>query len=409
MKIKIYYILFTFLLLQNCSSIQHNRVSQTAPNIPGVSYSGIYITNTGIKAFDQITNRDSLLGDVDGSFFVKALSPNRDKLALAYRTTDSLKVSLITFNPLRLIPISTSNKDNHVILTWKDDNLTLFFNFWNFEKVGERTYPKNVSAHFFDTELMRLHKLIYPMNSAIIKDWIPIGYLVVNYRGTYYLIDIESEKIAFTLGNYKNITFSPDGRYFFYYKDEPTADRFGRIINVPELYLSEFNGTNSKKIVPYNYEPRNAVWSPDGSIIVFDTKSQKRSDIRHLTIFNVDRHSPFFQIESNRARTQPHFSPSGGKLFYYEQDVMQLSIQHMDIDAKVMDIYSQREMIVNSGSSTIPGHPVGGFIGWYDDENLGLSATGWLIIFNTKNRTKTPFPYSGWPLHIWESQTKDLE
>ncbi len=194
---KIIVIFIPLLIYFSCSvpkEIQTENKGQTQNDSPQFKYAGIFLDHDiGVKAKDQSIRLDSLLIRTEGSFYVKALSPSRDKMAIAYKTFDSLKISLITFNPMTINHISSSKKENQVALAWKDDNVTLFFNYYGWKKVGNKTYPKNIGSYYYRTDSLKLNFLKFA-NGSIIEKWLPTGFLVTSYGETYYLIDFKKGK-----------------------------------------------------------------------------------------------------------------------------------------------------------------------------------------------------------------------
>jgi hypothetical protein len=388
--------------------VQHGQTEQPSSgnSLPQdrSEYAGVSLRfKVGIMAFDQSFRWDSLLAPTTSSFFAKALSPRRDKLALAYQTTDSLKVCLITFDPIKLTTVNSMGKALSVAFAWNTDDSILYFNYYGLKRMGNRSYTQNLGSYYLDANSMQLHYLKFS-NGSVIEGYLPQGFLVTSYGDATYLINLRTGRPSHVLRGRNGLTFSPNGKWFFYFDDRTFLNEYGNEVKIPELYLADFRGTHRKRIVDYAYRPQNPVWSPDSRTIALDVQSQKWSNIRDLAFYDVG--TGFLSVQSSTQQvnvpstTEPHYSPDGRYLFYYVT-VGDLSVYPYweEIDAVVKDLRFGLTQVISRGS--VPGNPTGGFIQWFDDNNLALSATGWLTVFNVAKGTQTTF--NDYPLYIWQT------
>lgn len=375
------------------------------PTEPQTEYAGISLRyGVGIMAFDQASRWDSLLAPTTSSFFAKAVSPQGDKLALAYRGTNSLKVCLITFNPIKLTPVNSSEKATSVAFAWNTNDSILYFNYYGLQEIDRRTYTRNLGSYYVNANSMQLNYLKFRNGSAI-KGYLPNGFLVSSYGDETYLISLRTGMPVHILRGLGPLTFSPNGKNFFYFRDRTFLNEYGNEVRLPELYLADFNGWHRRMIIGYKYDPQNPVWSPDSKTIALDVQSQQWSNIRDLAFYDVE--TGMLSVQGSNLQvnvpsvTEPHYSPDGRYLFYYVT-TGDLSVYpyYEEVDAVVKDLRFGSTQVINRGS--IPGNPVGGFVRWFDGNNLGLSATGWMAVFNVSKGTRTNF--SDYPLHVQESQ-----
>jgi len=401
--------LIPILLCFGCSvqeNLQYGHTEQpssdNSSSLDRTEYAGISLRfNVGIMAFDQSLQWDSLLASTTSSFFSEALSPRRDKLALAYQTTDSLKVCLITFDPIKLTAINSMGKKAFsVAFAWNTDDSTLYFNYYGLKQIGERSYTRNLGSYYLNANSMQLHYLKFS-NGSVIEGYLPQGLLVTSYGDATYLINLRTGRPSHVLRSPNSPTFSPDGKWLFYFEDRTFLNEYGEEVKIPELYLTDFRGTHRKRIVDYAYRPQHPVWSPDSRTIALDVQSQKWSNIRDLAFYDVDTGLLSVQSSTKQVNvpssTEPHYSPDGRFLFYYVT-VGDLFVYPywQEIDAVVEDLRFGSTQVINRGS--LPGNPTGGFVRWFDDNNVALSATGWLTVFNVARGTQTTF--KDYPLYI---------
>lgn len=100
--------------------------------------------------------------------------------------------------------------------------------------------------------------------------------------------------------------------------------------------------------------------------------------------------------------SEPHYSPSGKRLFYYVKSGDEY-ISYAMVEAVVRDFIYKKRFVLRIGSIDLNNNnnPVGGFVTWCDDDNVILTATGWVATIKVSDGYETRL--RGWPLHIWQS------
>jgi hypothetical protein len=342
----------------------------------------------------------------------RELSPDKKKLAFAF--WDSQK------NETRLYVLFIYEKK----LNWlkKNDGLYFVNIFWdndtlliaNFHDSKQNSKTKlwdilNGYTEIINVNSQKTIRGFKPKKGAILSHYIQNKYLIYDDYNGYYIIEKQSNKLiktlmSFNTGQRKNITFSPDGKYFFYTETRKILDQFGNLHYQDDLILANYNGDNERIIIDYKYEPKNIKWSPLSDQISCDVASQEWANIRHLCFYNVLTGNAIYNTEEAYGLmpsfTSYDWSPSGKYILVKEK--IERQFQTTD-NYVIKDVNNHVDKyIVNEYGTIINTVSLGGYVKWWDDNILSFTYAYNELVYNLSNNTITKFPSDCWYLFLKE-------
>ena len=373
-----------------------NRLSKKG----GISNSYIiyFYDKNGIHRLNTKTNQDSLLIPLNEYLVQKRISPDKSKIALSYTDNDSSKLVVIDVLSsniwhIKSIPSDLENTEKFFSFTfeWSPDSRYLGVGYYSEKKSG-KVFRLDKGDIFISDLQGKQKRSIGCTASKIFKYWLNNGNIVVSDRNNLYVVDVNNCRTIFTIPieNKREITFSPKGEKMFYFTSTPVYYRNkGRTINVPELYLADYNGKNAEKIIDYSYEPRRPQWSPDGKNIVCDIQSPEWSNVRHICIYDLDLDEASFSTQSEilgiPSCDKPYWSPDGTKLLFDMQfERRNYNSVWWIIETVVNNVLNNESEVIYSGRMDFSdGTSTGSAsLGWIDNNNVMLSTYEGINIYN---------------------------
>lgn len=275
------------------------------------------------------SENESLKILIPGNLIVwdKLSSSNKDKIIISYSNNDvdSTYISLIDTKTFEVQKLHSVQRSYYYSIAWSPNDDEVAVGYHNeIERNGI------IVAGDGSIEIISINGNIRSLGCNISKQvhfWLPNGNLVVSQgRGYKNLYVVDSDNCN-TLKNIsvdekESISFSPDGKYMSYIKRrEVYFRREQRMRKVPDLFIANYDGTDSKIVVSYQYDPRNISWSPDSRRLIFDVSSQEWSNIRHISIYSIiddnatlsRREDSFYGLPSS---TKPMWSPVGNHILF---------------------------------------------------------------------------------------------
>ena len=249
--------------------------------------------------------------------------------------------------------------------------------------------------------------------SKQVHRWLPTGSIIVSKgRGynTLYFVDPNDcstqEKIRkFNVNKEKdNITFSPDGtKYFYFKKNKIYSQNKGRQVVLYKLYIADRKTNSTKLISDSKYDPKNPTWAPDSKKIVFDVKCQSYKNIRHIALYEdkekdtkIYTGGEQYGNHGNISNSNPYWSKNGRYLLYD-------SIQYLasnPYSKVVWDLHSNERWLKFSILYKRSRRDVGTSFKWIDNEHILLGTVSWLRIYNLKGEIVENLSTTAYYLYI---------
>lgn len=387
-------ILFSYLF--SCSGTQKNisrELYDAKYPIDKNSYQIFYFDKEGIKILNTHKQESKLLVKLNKYLVQSKISPNNKLLAFSYLNNDSVFLNVLDFNSLKIWNIKNLTKEYIFTFGWSPNSKSLGIGYYTQKKIGEKYYPDKGDIIISSFDGKNQNRLGCSA-SKIFKYWLPNGNYVVSDGKYLYGVLPSNCKTIFkmAIADKNSLTFSPNGKKIFYTKFANVYyENLGQNNKVPELYLADFNGKNSKKIINYKAVSRNYKWSPVNDIIAMDVESQNYSDIRHLAFYDITKKK--LDIFSGQAYNadpkveKPHWSPNGKKIFYEKTfAVMGYTEKWFDKYTEILDLVSKNANEISHGKiyPSIPANNkyVGTFFSWLNDDSVILYSPDWIKIYN---------------------------
>ena len=341
----------------------------------------------------------------------RALSPDKKKLAFAFWDSqkNETKLYVLFIYEKKLTWLKKNDGSYFVNIFWDNDSL-LISNFYDI-KQNPRTKLWNVRNGY--TEIININsskveKGFKPKKGAILSDYIQNKYLIYD-DDSYYIIEKQTNKLiknltGFNTQNRRDLTFSPNGKYFYYTETRKILDQFGNLHYQKDLILANYNGDNERIIIDNKYEPKNIKWSPLSDQISCDVASQEWSNSRHLCFYNVLTANAIYNTEEAYGLmpsfTNYDWSPSGKYILVMEEIERQFQTTRRFV---IRDINTGVDKsIENDNGEIINVLSLGGYVKWWEDDILLFGTRDNMSVYNSSNNTITNFPSDCWYLFLKE-------
>jgi hypothetical protein len=405
--------LIIILLIISCSSLDRLKQSQQSKNSAlNSKYEIYYYNKSGVRI--QSSNSDSLVIPLSSYLVDHKISPDKNKIAIAYTESDSQKLVIINTKTKKLWPIKSIISNYHFTFEWSLDSKNLGVGYYSEKKVGNKFFPDKGEI-FISTYDVQKEINIGCKVSKIFIHWLKDEIIIVSDGKKYYGVNPEDCKtiFSFSVSDKRKISFSPDGKKVFYTKYTSVySTSSNRNINVPELYLADFNGKNQKKIIDYKYEPQNIRWAPNSNEIICDVKSQEWTDIRHICTYSLTLDNASFNVKEDflglPKSNKPFYSPDGKKIAYEKSYKRGNSYQFWFVYQNVVEYpklnktVTISEIITQPNSTSNQIQPAGSISGWIDNDNILYQSVRWSKIYNLRNKGKYTISPDKTPIFIKE-------
>jgi len=427
-----------FVFLFGCSSYFTKTTERTnATNDANIRpqqnhhYVIYYTDQSAIHVFNTKKNTDNLIFRYPSNSSERQwkISPDRTKIALTYidNYTEETSLSILDLMSRKSWQIKKIPKNFHYSFKWSPDSKELAVGYASFTDNKYRVeYRSGVGDIFIASSVDSTIKSIGCKVSKSVDHWLSNDILVVGDSNFLYGVNRQNCSTLFSLSwiDKTKITFSPDGTKIFYFKNVPAYKESGARVNMPELYLANYDGKNQIKIIGYQHDPRHASWSPDGQKIVCDIRSLEWANVRHIAIYDMATGKASFSEEENELgipkSENPYWSPDGNSILYdqtyellydrktyetfysgiYKPGERSFFVQHKILK----NIVTKKMKIIGEGSihlSRFLNQPVGQTVYWIDNQNVLLAANSFKIV-NLLDKTIYTFSLEWHPIYIKE-------
>ena len=232
------------------------RFSPNSQKITFMSY--IKANSPRVFIFDIETGQQEIVGEFPGMTFAPRFSPDGSKIVMSYSDPDVGNSEIYILDlPTRATKRITNNSSIDVSGSFSPDGKKIVFN-------SDRTGRRHL--YIIDVNGKNLKRISRERGSYYTPVWSPRGDMIAFTKqegGQFYIgvmeIDGSNERMIAKSFHVEGPTWSPNGRYLMYFKDERTsADGSG---GDSSLYSIDLTGYNERKIIT-PLGGSDPAWSP---------------------------------------------------------------------------------------------------------------------------------------------------
>ncbi len=232
------------------------RFSPNSQKITFMSY--IKANSPRVFIFDIETGQQEIVGEFPGMTFAPRFSPDGSKIVMSYSDPDVGNSEIYILDlPTRATKRITNNSSIDVSGSFSPDGKKIVFN-------SDRTGRRHL--YVIDVNGKNLKRISRERGSYYTPVWSPRGDMIAFTKqegGQFYIgvmeIDGSNERMIAKSFHVEGPTWSPNGRYLMYFKDERTsADGSG---GDSSLYSIDLTGYNERKIIT-PLGGSDPAWSP---------------------------------------------------------------------------------------------------------------------------------------------------
>ncbi len=354
--------------------------------LPGENFL-VYVTDAdGLWRRDTRTGAESPTG-WGGRVSVGRASSDGLFLAVAAQTKDSSYLDLVATESGVATRLHAASQGGQYSMQWSRDGDVLGFAYrgengsgtgiWIADRAGS---VRSIGCSASDSFLA----------------WRSRQQVIVGDARNAYAVSTENCATLATLpkSGKSDITFSPNGRRVSFTRSARLQTTQGTVSR-PELYIADYNGANATKIADPQFNPRNAVWSPDATKIAFEIQSQDYANVTHVAIHDVATGRISFDAQRqplgmpNDAR--PCWSPDGQSLAFERSFERSSGAQsYRTKQSVVRAVATGRADVVyeelSSGGGDQPAYRGGG-CGWIDSQHLLVGTDDGFLVVNVRDRS----------------------
>ncbi len=232
------------------------RFSPNSQKITFMSY--VKANSPRVFIFDIETGQQEIVGEFPGMTFAPRFSPDGSKIVMSYSDPDVGNSEIYILDlPTRATKRITNNSSIDVSGSFSPDGKKIVFN-------SDRTGRRHL--YVIDVNGKNLKRISRERGSYYTPVWSPRGDMIAFTKqegGQFYIgvmeIDGSNERMIAKSFHVEGPTWSPNGRYLMYFKDERTsADGSG---GDSSLYSIDLTGYNERKIIT-PLGGSDPAWSP---------------------------------------------------------------------------------------------------------------------------------------------------
>ncbi len=230
-----------------------------SPNSQKITYmSYVKTNNPRVFIFDIETGQQEIVGEFPGMTFAPRFSPDGKKIVMSYSDPDVGNAEIYILDlQTRSSKRITNNSSIDVSGSFSPDGKKIVFN-------SDRTGRRHL--YIIESDGKNLKRISRQAGSYYTPVWSPRGDMIAFTKqegGQFYIgvmeIDGSNERMIAKSFHVEGPTWSPNGRYLMYFKEERTsADGSG---GNSSLYSIDLTGYNERKIIT-PLGGSDPAWSP---------------------------------------------------------------------------------------------------------------------------------------------------
>ena len=389
-----YFLPFLLIVFLSCASTQKSTSKEETKNTLNLKV--FFYDSDGLKSLDLENDQTKLLASFAPPVLSRKVSPDQEKVAFYITRNDSSVLKVLNTSTEKVWKIDTKPNNYLYTFEWSPTSDSLAVGYYSTKESGEKHIADE--GGIFVASFEGGKRILGCSTSKSVEAWIKNSKIVVSGglgSKNIYLVDRNNcntlKKISKDGKN--NISFSPDSEMMLFTTDKPVYNQStGNTKNVSELYIFNLNNEQQTKVAGYQYEPKNAVWSPNGDQIAFDIQSQEWSNIRHLSIYDVKQNeaklivnrSDLGNISSDKS---PNWSKSGNKILFERS--FEMNRVNKLIKKVIRDLNSGNEVILDERINNINNptdYEIGGILGWVTSQLVAFSGSVYSIYDTSGNK-----------------------
>ena len=230
-----------------------------SPNSQKITYmSYVNPSSPRVFIFDIETGQQEIVGEFPGMTFAPRFSPDGKKIVMSYSDPNIGNAEIYILDlDTRISKRITDNSSIDVSASFSPDGKQIVF---NSDRSGRRhLYVKELSSN-------KLKRISRETGSYYTPVWSPRGDMIAFTKqegGQFYIgvmeIDGSNERMIAKSFHVEGPTWSPNGRYLMYFKEERTAEDGSG--GESSLYSIDLTGYNERKIIT-PLGGSDPAWSP---------------------------------------------------------------------------------------------------------------------------------------------------
>jgi len=230
-----------------------------SPNSQKITYmSYIKRNNPRVYIYDIETGQQEIVGDYPGMTFAPRFSPDGKKIVMSYADPDvgNSEIYILDLST-RISKRITNNKAIDVSASFSPNGKEIVFN-------SDRSGKRHI--YILDLGSSKIKRISRELGSYYTPVWSPRGDFIAftKQQGKQFYIGVmesdgSNERMIAKSFHVEGPTWSPNGRYLMYFKEERTGkDGSGGETN---LYSIDLTGYNERKIIT-PLDGSDPAWSP---------------------------------------------------------------------------------------------------------------------------------------------------
>lgn len=227
-----------------------------------------------------------------------------------------------------------------------------------------------------------------------VLDWLPDGNLAVRTPDDLFVVDSADCGTVSSVDARRlfHLTYSPRGRRLAYiYRELVYRDEIAEYVPDSTLFVADPSGQNREEVVGDSYRARHFDWSPDGTELAFDARSQEDSTRRQVIVYDVTNGRLTYLVPPSQGgsagQLHPRWSPEGDRVAY-------------TVDRAAGRFAAVRDV----GQTRVLGEVAGAIWGWVDARTLVVPGSDTTRVFEVDGGDPlTTYPASWSLLAVWRT------
>lgn len=307
-------LVFILAFVAGCAStpivVEEEVAPPPAPTSPLDGFTAIVADETGVAVQRGADRGQSF--DATGSIAFVSSAPDGSAVVLA---RGGFLIGVARQDGMVNI-LSSGSADRVYTGAWSQDGMRFHFGFYRPVDGGMGEGGINT----WDRASDEVRAVGCSASKAVLAE-LPSGSLLVRNTDNLYEVEAEGCGTVRSVDARKlhHVSPSPDGQYLAYILRDLVYNREERSYEPDStLYIESAAGSDPVKVIGDKYAPRNLMWRPDGSELLYDVAPPDDAAQRAVSIYTLSdaRSSYLLPPSSSTAATHGRMSPGGQHVLY---------------------------------------------------------------------------------------------